>query len=82
MTLIALWRYRYLIGAIGALVSLGGAYAYLRTHYYNEGFNAAISKIAAKDKEALNAVKKQLQIVDDCAKSGGIWDTTDGLCHR
>lgn len=81
-TLLLLWRFRYVIGIVGVLASLGGAYGYLRIHYYNEGYNAAISDIAAKNKDALDAVKTKLKIVDDCANSGGEWDTTRGVCRQ
>jgi hypothetical protein len=82
MSLALLWKLRHFIGAASLLLSLGGAYGYLRIHYYNEGYNAAISDIAAKNKDALDAVEAKLKIVDDCSNSGGEWDTTRGVCGQ
>lgn len=67
--------------AIGATVfTLASTYFY--TNGYNTGYKVAINQVAAKNKEASDAVKKAIKSVDECNSSGGSWDTVSGLCQR
>jgi len=67
-------------GAIIVGVLIG--WVAFRTHYYNQGYNAAIAAVAAKNKEATDAVNKAISDVDACNNSGGQWSTIDGVCSK
>lgn len=67
--------------AIGATVfTLASTYFY--TSGYNAGYKVAINQVAAKNKEASDAVKKAIQSVEECNSNGGTWDTVSGVCQR
>lgn len=67
--------------AIAATVfTLASTYFY--TSGYNAGYRVAINQVAAKNKEASDAVKKAITKVDACNAGGGTWDTVSGLCQR
>lgn len=71
---------RWIVGAVTAISIVGGSATWLSVHEYNKGYAAAIAKIAARDKEATNAVKKAISNVDDCVAHNGVWDTVNGVC--
>jgi uncharacterized protein (UPF0333 family) len=68
---------------VGAIITaiVGGGVTYWSIHEYDKGYNAAIEAIAAKDREAVNAVNKAKSKVDDCNNGGGTWDSTVGVCR-
>lgn len=71
---------RWLAGLTIIGVLAGGADLYLSVHYYNKGWHAAIAAVAAKDKEALDAVDSAVSKVDECIRRNGSWDTSTGVC--
>ncbi len=73
-----LWK---AIGIAVVLAVIGGGVAYWSVHEYDKGYNAAIEAIAAKDREAVNAVNKAKAKVDECDNGGGTWDTINGVCR-
>ena len=62
--------------------ALGSGFLWLKTHYYNKGWAAAIDAIAREDKEASDAANKQRQKVSECSASMREWDVTSGVCKR
>lgn len=66
--------------AIGATV-FTFASTYFFTNGYNAGYALAINQIAAKNKEAKDAVDKAITKVDECNNRGGTWDTVSGMCQ-
>lgn len=58
------------------------ASGYFFTHGYNKGYAVAINQIAAKNKEASDAVKKATSSVDECFNSGGTFDDVGGVCVK
>lgn len=88
MNAFALWALvsspigRLLIGGLVAAVTLGSSYLYLRVHYYNEGWNAALHAVAAQDERANNAADKAKETVRACRIAGGEWDVPSGMCKR
>lgn len=70
----------HIIGmALGATLILGG-YAYWHNKVYSNGYDKAIADVAAKNKGALNAVRKATKNVSDCYLANGNWDAVRGLC--
>jgi hypothetical protein len=63
-----------LIGVALIAGSLGGGYLWLRTHYYNIGYKAALAAVAAQDKKAVIKSQQIHKEVDECFKNGGIWN--------
>lgn len=63
-------------------LAVSGVFTGWSIHEYNKGWNAAISSIAVKDKEATDAVKKAITSVEKCDADGGRWNTTDGVCVK
>lgn len=57
-------------------------YLWVKTHYYNQGWTAAINAIASEDKEASGAADRQRKKVRDCIAGNGEWDTSSGVCHK
>ena len=51
-----------------------------KTHYYNQGWAAAIHAIAAQDQKAINERNKALAEVKACRDGGGTWDVINGVC--
>lgn len=71
---------RYLIIAVVALGAIGGEYLYLRVHYYNSGYAAALHAVAAKDQRAIDAANKAREAVKACRDSGRQWNVANGMC--
>lgn len=69
--------------ATGAAViaAIGGAFTYWTVHERNIGWQKAVDAIAAKDKEALHAVRQSISRVEECSRSGRTWDTVSGMCE-
>jgi hypothetical protein len=67
--------------AVGATV-FTIASTYFFTNGYDKGYQVAINQVAAKTKEATDAITKAGQSVDDCNNRNGTWDTTSGMCDR
>jgi len=73
-----LWR----LIALGVLLTgIAGGVTAWSVHQYNKGYAAAISAIAAKDREAVNAVNAGKLKVDECVSRNGEWDTISGVCR-
>lgn len=68
----------------GALIATGITLAstYMSAHYYNNGYQAAINQVAAKNKGASDAVKKVESSVEDCFANGGTFDDVAGVCTK
>lgn len=80
-TMIAPYLGRILLYAsIAAMI--GGGFLWVKTHYYNLGWETAIHSIATENKEAVNAANKRRKEVGDCVASGGEWDTASGVCAK
>ena len=71
---------RWIVGSIVAIGIAVSGYAYLRVHYYNAGWSAAIHAIAAQDQRAINERNKALETVKACRDRGGTWDVVGGVC--
>jgi len=72
------------LAAIGiVLAAIAGGVAYWSIHQYNTGYAQAIADVAAKNKEAVDAVSSAKSKVDECLNRTGDWewDTTRGLCR-
>lgn len=68
-------------------IGLGAiAFSFVSAYYFNTGYRSgydrAINEVAAKNKEATDAVKKAISNVESCNANGGTWDTVSGLCQR
>lgn len=70
----------YLLGGFLVATLIGDVW--IGVHERNAGWNAAVAAIAAKDKEAIDAVNKATSAVDACYSSGGTWDTAGGVCQH
>ncbi len=66
-----------------ALVAAGavGGFAGYGLFKYNQGWNAAIAGVAARNSEAIHAVRGAVSKVDDCSANGGFWDAVSGVCR-
>lgn len=66
----------------GALIATGITLAstYMSAHYFNQGYQTAINQVAARNKEATDAVGKATTSVDECFASGGTFDDVGGVC--
>jgi uncharacterized protein (UPF0333 family) len=73
---------RWIVGSLIAATALAGAYGYLRVHYYNNGYAAALHAVAAQDQRAIDAANKAKDTVRDCRNSGGHWDSDGGVCSK
>lgn len=51
-------------------------------YWFSQGETYMTSKIAAKDKAAIDHVVKALKEVQACEDSGGTWNVEDGSCSR
>jgi hypothetical protein len=71
---------RYVATAIAAFAIIGGLYGYMRVHYYNAGWAAAIHAVAAQDQKAIDATHEALATVKACRDSGRTWDVANGVC--
>lgn len=84
--MIALLRLIPLWGKAAAIVALVGAlgttYVLWRNSVWNEGYQAAIQKIAEQDKEAVDAANEARRKRRDCSISGGVWNASSGFCDR
>lgn len=70
------------IAVVGALaVSAGGGFLALKVHYTNVGFAEAINKIAAEDKETVDAANEARGRVRACYAAGRLWDASEGQCQ-
>jgi hypothetical protein len=67
----------YALLAAGVIGAIGGYGIY----EYNKGWNAAIAGVAARNHEAINAVRGAVSKVDDCSANGGFWDAVGGVCR-
>jgi uncharacterized protein (UPF0333 family) len=72
-----------LIAGAVVLAVIGGTIAYWSIHQYNKGYAQAITDIAAKNKEAVDAVNSAKTKVDECFNRGDAWewDATRGVCR-
>lgn len=73
------------VKAIGiglVIAAIVGGFLYLKTHYYNQGYAAAVQAIAAQDQRAINARDEALAKVRACRNRGGTWDVVDGMCRE
>jgi predicted negative regulator of RcsB-dependent stress response len=68
--------------AITGLIIIGILIGWLifKTHYYNQGWAAAIHAIAAQDQKAINAAQQARETVKACRDSGHVWDVANGVC--
>jgi len=73
---------RWVAGVGLAVLLLGGAALWIDIRAYNRGYAAAIAKIAAQDKEAVDAVNKAVNRIAECRASGGVWRQATGECQR
>lgn len=65
--------------AIGAtLVTVASTYFF--SSGYSLGYQVAINQVAARNKEAADAVNKATSQVDACIAAGREWDTSSGVC--
>jgi predicted negative regulator of RcsB-dependent stress response len=53
-----------------------------KNHYYNQGYQAAITQVAKNTKEAKDAVDKAVSSSAECFARGGTPDDTTGVCDR
>lgn len=67
------------IGAAAIAAPLAAWYG-VKTHYYNQGWHAALEGVAADDKEAVHAANGARSRVRACRDADGLWDTTRGQC--
>ena len=67
-----------------ALVTTGVdvASTYMSAHYFNQGYQVAINRVAAGTKETKDEITTAGKSIDDCNARGGAWDTTSGVCDR
>lgn len=71
-----------LIAEIVAVIAIvGSLYGYMRVHYYNAGWTAAIHAVAAEDQKAVNDRNKALATVKACRARGGTWNVPDSMCE-
>ena len=71
------------VAITGAIViGVGVGWLSFKTHYYNQGWNAAIAAIALKNKEATDAVNKATSQVDACNFIHGRWNVSSGMCEQ
>ena len=63
---------------IATAVTISATYFF--TSGYNTGYATAINQVAAKNKEATDAVNKVTSSVDECFNSGGTFDDVSGVC--
>ncbi len=71
---------RFIAEVVAVIAIVGSLYAYMRVHYYNNGWNAAIHAIAAQDQKAVDEKDKALETVRACRASGHTWDVPSGMC--
>jgi hypothetical protein len=71
---------RFIAEIVAVIAIVGSLYAYMRVHYYNNGWNAAIHAIAAQDQRAIDERNKALETVRACRARGGTWNVVDGVC--
>ncbi len=75
-----LWQIGIGIALIGAVV---GAGAYIHHSIYQSGYDAALDKVAAQNKEAVDAVNKRRSLVRNCNATDGMrWDQAARQCVR
>lgn len=79
------WLWALHPGVFIGVVSIGIAAAlWFTAHVYNSiwqrGYAAKEREVAADNRKANDAVKAGIKKVDDCYRSGGIWDSTRGVC--
>lgn len=70
------------IGGALILSAIVGGFLWIKTHYYNRGYAAAVQAIAAQDQRAINARDEALAKVRACRNGGGTWNVTDGVCEQ
>lgn len=61
--------------------TLGGTFLYFKTRYYNQGWAAAISAVAAQDGRAIHAKDEAVSKVHECRDAGRTWNVADGVCE-
>lgn len=71
---------RWIVGLTALGIALVIAYGYVRVHYFNAGWAAAIHAVAAQDERAINAADKARATVKACRDSGRHWDVSNGVC--
>lgn len=71
----------YALLALGVVGGVAGGVAGYGIYKYNSGWNAAIAGVAARNHEAINAVRGAVSKVDDCSANGGFWDAVGGVCR-
>ena len=82
---ILLWFVESKVGrtvAITAIIviTLATSWLVFKTHYYNQGWAAAIHAVAAQDAKAVNEAQHARETVKACRDSGGTWDVPNGVC--
>lgn len=68
-----------LAGALCAVCVL--AYWSWHNTVWQKGYDAAIARIAAQDKEAVDAADKARLRVQRCRALGRVWDISAGVCR-
>lgn len=81
VALVAPYLTRLIIGAV-LVIAAGGGFLGLKLHYTHVGYQQAISKIAAEDKETIDAYNQAVDTVHACRNSGGVWDQSERECVR
>ncbi len=51
-----------------------------KTHYYNQGWAAALHAVAAQDAKAISEAQHARETVKACRDSGRTWDVVNGVC--
>ena len=74
-----IWR---LVGVLSLVGAIGGSATWYTMHERTIGYNKCVIDVAAKNKEATDAVNKATSQVDACNFIHGTWDTSAGVCRQ
>jgi hypothetical protein len=69
-------------GYIIIAVVAGFGFLYMKQHYYDQGWYAAMHAVALQDQKAKETGEEARHDVENCRDSGRHWNISSGLCEH
>jgi hypothetical protein len=63
------------------VIAITASWLTFKTHYYNQGWAAAVHAVALQDQKAVADAKNAKDEVAACFAAGKSWNVDDGVCE-
>lgn len=72
---------RTVLISLGTILIIFFGWLWVKNHYYNQGWAAALHAVAVQDQRAIDDANAAKATVKECRNSGRTWDVAGGVCQ-